>query len=266
METSHQATFGERPTTQFDALASLIRQYLGEMSNTQALLSSTRKELLIERERVKTAAGEVRQKRVNAGNAEARFMNHVREFVNNHLEQLPSTLLEAYDKVRETRDGLGEAEADYLQDEEDLTGAEWMFMNRENRFYQFDINSILSSPQLNNPTFPQGQPPKTVSKPPIHDLPPCPVGSLSPSQVARLPPPPPPPHIWTSSLPLIPHVSMSASLLAPTGREYPAVIELGTLRREFGKLSQRESYDFEWAGENEAFVAEEDKVCEDQVT
>jgi hypothetical protein len=235
------------------------------MSNTQALLSSTRKELLIERERVKTAAGEVRQKRINAGNAEARFMNHVREFVNNHLEQLPSTLLEAYDKVRETRDGLGEAEADYLQDEEDLTGAEWMFMNRENRFYQFDINRILSSPQLNNPTFPQGQPSETVSKPPIHDLPPCPVGSLSPSQVARLPPPPPPPHIWTSSLPLIPHVSMSASLLAPTGREYPAVIELGTLRREFGKLSQRESYDFEWAGENEAFVAEEDKVCEDQV-
>lgn len=266
METSHQATFGERPTTQFDALASLIRQYLGEMSNTQTLLSSTRKELLIERERVKTAAGEVRQKRVNAGNAEARFMNHVREFVNNHLEQLPSTLLEAYDKVRETRDGLGEAEADYLQDEEDLTGAEWMFMNRENRFYQFDINRILSSPQLNNPAFPQGQPSETVSKPPIHDLPPCPVGSLSPSQVSKLPPPPPPPHIWTSSLPLMPHVSMSASLLAPIGREHPAVEELKTLRREFGKLSQRESYDFEWAGENEAFLAEEDKVREDQLT
>jgi hypothetical protein len=266
METSHQATFGDRPTTQFDALASLIRQYLGEMSNTQTLLSSTRKELLIERERVKTAAGEVRQKRVNAGNAEARFMNHVREFVNNHLEQLPSTLLEAYDKVRETRDGLGEAEADYLQDEEDLTGAEWMFMNRENRFYQFDINRILSSPQLINPAFPQVQPSETVSKPPIHDLPPCPVGSLSPSQVSKLPPPPPPPHIWTSSLPLMPHVSMSASLLAPIGREHPAVKELKTLRREFGKLSQRESYDFEWAGENGAFLAEEDKVREDQVT
>jgi hypothetical protein len=265
METPLQAGFGERPTTQFDAPASLIRPYLKEMSKTQTLLSSTRKELLIERERVKTAAGEVRQKRDIAGDAEASFMNHVRELVNNHFEQVPSTLLEAYEKVRETRDDLGEADANYLQKEEDLTGAEWMFMNRENRFYQFDIDRILSSPQLDNPASLQGQPSETVSKPPIHDLPPCPVGSLSPSQVSKLPPPPPP-HIWTSSLPLMPHVSMSASLLAPIAQEHPAVKELSALRREFGKLPQRENYDFEWAGENEAFLAQEDKVCEDQVT
>ncbi|RYN73533.1 hypothetical protein AA0119_g13612 [Alternaria tenuissima] len=264
METPLQAGFGERPTTQFDAPASLIRPYLKEMSKTQTLLSSTRKELLIERERVKTAAGEVRQKRDIAGDAEASFMNHVRELVNNHFEQVPSTLLEAYEKVRETRDDLGEADANYLQKEEDLTGAEWMFMKREDRFYQFDIDRILSSPQLDNPASLQGQPSETVSKPPIHDLPPCPLGSLSPSQVSKLPPPPPP-HIWTSSLPLMPHVSMSASLLAPIAQEHPAVKELSALRKEFGKLPQRENYDFEWADENEPFLAEEDKVCEDQV-
>ncbi|RYO45282.1 hypothetical protein AA0116_g13331 [Alternaria tenuissima] len=248
METPIQAGFGERPTTRFDALASLIRPYLKEMSKTQTLLSSTRKELLIERERVKTAAGEVRQKRDIAGDAEAS----------------PVYSTQAYEKVRETRDDLGEADANYLQKEEDLTGAEWMFMKREDRFYQFDIDRILSSPQLDNPASLQGQPSETVSKPPIHDLPPCPLGSLSPSQVSKLPPPPPP-HIWTSSLPLMPHVSMSASLLAPIAQEHLAVKELSALRKEFGKLPQRENYDFEWADENEPFLAEEDKVCEDQV-
>ena len=266
MENPHQARFGERPTTQFDALASHIHHCLGEMSNTQTSLSSTRKELLIERERVKTAAGEVRQKRVNAGDAEARFMNHVREFINNHLGQLPATLFEAYDKVRETRDDLGEVEADYIQAEDDLNGADWIFMNRENRFYQFDINRILLDSQLNNhvPIF--DQPFGVVSKPPIHDLSPCPAGSLSPSQVSKLPPPPPPPHVATPFSPLVPHINTSTPLLAPIGREHPAVMEMESLRREFGKLSQRETYDFEWAGGDEAFRAEGENALENHGT
>lgn len=78
MDDARQARTGERPTTQLDPLTSFIRRCLEELAETQTLLSSTRKELLIERERVRTAGHEVRQKRVDAGDAEVKFMDCVR--------------------------------------------------------------------------------------------------------------------------------------------------------------------------------------------
>ncbi|CAN9477871.1 unnamed protein product [Alternaria alternata] len=270
MENPRQVKTGERPTAQLDTLAPLIRQCLEEMSNTQTLLSSTRKELLIERERIKTAGREVRQKRDEAGNAEVGFMNCVRDFVNSHLEQLPTTLLNAYEKVERTRDNLGVAEENYLQAERTLAGAEWTFMNREDRFYQFDINRILFETHSERSIPLYSQPSEATSHPPIHHLPPCPVGSLSPDQVSKLPPPPPPP--LTAVLPptrlsLYPCAPMILPSSASINGRHVAVLEgVSALKKELGQLWQRESDESVWAQGDEALFAEGTGILDTDMT
>jgi hypothetical protein len=270
MENTRQAKTGERPTAQLDTLAPLIRQCLEEMSNTQTLLSSTRKELLIERERMKTAGREVRQKRDEAGNAEVRFMNYVRNFVNSHLEQLPTTLLDAYEKVERTRDDLGVAEENYLQAERSLAGAEWTFKNREDRFYQFDINRILSETHSEGSVPPYSQPFEATSHPPIYHLPPCPVGSLSPDQVSKLPPPPPP--LLTAVLPptrlsLDPCAPMTPPSSTSINGRHAAILEgVSVLKKELGHLWQRESDESVWAQGDEALFAEGTGILDTDMT
>ncbi|CAN9433652.1 unnamed protein product [Alternaria alternata] len=270
MENLRQAKTGGPPTAQLDTLAPLIRQCLEEMSNTQTLLCSTRKELLIERERMKAAGSEVRQKRDEAGNAEVRFMNCVRNFVNSHLEQLPTHLLDAYEKVERTRDDLGVAEENYLQAERSLAGAEWTFMNREDRFYQFDINRILFETQSEGSTPPYSQSFEVTSHPPIHHLPPCPAGSLSPNQVSKLPPPPPPPVTMAfpptrSSLesyaPMVPPSSASIN-----GRHVAMLEGVGVLKKELSQLWQKESSESVWARGDEALFAEGSAILETDMT
>ncbi|KAG9186219.1 hypothetical protein G6011_02775 [Alternaria panax] len=270
MENTRQARTGERTTTQFDTQASLIRRSLEEMSNTQTLLSSTRKELLIERERVYTAGREVRQKRIDAGNAEVKLMNCLREFFNKYLEQLPTTLHDCYNKVEQTRDDLGEAEENYLQADESLTGAVWTFMKQEDRFYQFGVNRILPDTHSEGPIPLYGQPLETGPRLPAHHLPPCPAGSLSPSQVSKLPSPPPPPlALLLSPLrsSLAPRATAIQSSPVCISQGHVAMMgEVDALKKELGHLWQKESYESAGAHQNEALFAEGNQISDTDMT
>jgi len=257
MEETVQARIEERRTTQFIPLISLVRQHLEELSNTQTLLSSTRKNLLVERESLRTAGREVQQKRLAAGDAEAKFMKMVRQCINDCPGLLPTALLDAYERVGQTRDDLGEAEENYRQAEANLTGAEWTFLNLENRFYQFDIESVLLHFHLNDPTCLHSQPPGIPSRPALDQLPPCPAGSLSPSQVSKFPPPPPPPpHSLPHPFAASPSFVAPASLV-PSHRSHTFVMsDIKVLKREIGQIQQKRFDDFDCTRGDEALFAD----------
>ena len=110
-------------TTQTQQNRTKVEARLESLSESQDQLASARRQLLITRERVRTASRNVRLKRVDAGDAEVVFMNRLRHFINEPNDAIPETLLDAYNAVVQARDILGEIEEDYLQAERDLTGA-----------------------------------------------------------------------------------------------------------------------------------------------
>ncbi|KAF2846790.1 hypothetical protein T440DRAFT_405183, partial [Plenodomus tracheiphilus IPT5] len=126
-----------------DKLLDRIRKKLDDISDAQNEVASCRRNLLVQRETVRTTSRKVRLSRMELGNAEAIFMSRFREFaVINNIE-LPVPLRDAYEKVEQTRTFLGEMEANYLQMERDLTGAEWVFTDQETSFYQFDVRMLI---------------------------------------------------------------------------------------------------------------------------
>jgi hypothetical protein len=257
MEEHRPTSYGEESAMQLGLLFDSIRRRLGEMSETQTQISTTRRELLIERERVKTTGRKVQQKRIDAGNAEADFMSHLSQFVNNYRGEVSRALLIAYDKVRQTRDELGEMEDDYLLAEGDLTGAEWTFVTRENRFYQLEIKSILSGlNSIDLACLPN--PRHEISHYPLaHRLPPCPAGSLSPSEVSKLPPPPPPPHppfVRPQDSPYTLRNAITHPLPVQAVQEYVATVEeMETMKREFDRARNKQAYSIEWDDGDEVF-------------
>jgi len=260
METRSLAGYGKQPAPQFELLNDLDRQRLNTLSDSQARLSSVREDLLIERERVRATGLKVRQKRVDAGNAEASFMSRLREFVNDYPGELSRALLAAYNHVRETRDDLGELEDDYLGAESDLTGAEWTFVARETQFYQFDINSIFSGPENEQSGSIHNQRLKTSHHPPPSHIPPCPTGSLSPSQVLKLPPPPPPPQFAHSAI-------AAKSPPIQVDHDYTAMVsEVEALKKEFDKVRQTQASNITWDEGDEVFFPEGDGLPDSNLT
>jgi hypothetical protein len=100
MEEHRPTSYGEDSAMQLGLLFDSIRQRLGEMSDSQTQISTTRRELFIERERVKTTGRKVQQKRIDDGNAEADFMSQLSQFVNNYRGEISRAFLVTYDKVR----------------------------------------------------------------------------------------------------------------------------------------------------------------------
>jgi hypothetical protein len=255
MEYQLPARNGAQSTTELKLLFDLIQQRLDELSDSQKKISTARKELLIERERVKTTGREVQQKRIDAGNAEAEFMSRLRQFVNDCPGELSGALLVAYDKVRQTRDDLGEIEDDYILAENDLAGAEWTFVARENRFYQFDINNILSGLNSDKLASRGTQHFETPNHLPAYRVPPCPPGSLSLSEALKLPPPPPPP----PGLRPAPCNAATQSPPVQGGQEYLAIIaEVETLKREFDLVRQEQAHAIEWDDGDDVFFPDGD--------
>src|SRR4051812_26032506 len=101
-------------TTLARQLLAQIRHSLDDLSENQIQMVKNRKEILVKRERLRTAGRRVQAKRIAAGEAEAKFMNALREFVNKYDSVLSLSLFESYEVVAQIRDDLGEMEEDYL--------------------------------------------------------------------------------------------------------------------------------------------------------
>ncbi|KAF2469461.1 uncharacterized protein BDR25DRAFT_304533 [Lindgomyces ingoldianus] len=165
------------PRLDLDLLLS-IRRRLDEAAETHRKLVTEREKLLIHRENVRSAATKVRSRRIGAGNAEADFMNLLRGFTNQFGHLFTSHLITAYQKVQEARDALGTVEEDYLCAERSLGGFEWTFIDKENDFYQYELQDLFSDEFLDQYSHINAEEPR---------LPPGPVLDTVPSStVVRL--------------------------------------------------------------------------------
>ncbi|RYO38014.1 hypothetical protein AA0111_g2183 [Alternaria arborescens] len=246
-----------------DQLIAHIRQRLEDTADTQIQLSSSRKQLLVKRERLRTASRVIQQKRVAAGDAEAAFMSQLRELVNTNSETLSTPLSDAYEKVEQTRNALGETEDNYREAESDLMGAEWTFMDQEDRFYQWDIHSILPEEMADSSTLPYAV--MSEKSPHLSTLDPIfhPIRVPSSSQVPELPPPPPPPPPPPERSPISHQL---ADLTFPTDAEqaYATMMaRVNELKREFDQLRQKKASGAQWDDVHASF--ESDQLLEDSL-
>jgi hypothetical protein len=246
-----------------DQLIAHIRQRLEDTADTQIQLSSSRKQLLVKRERLRTASRVIQQKRVAAGDAEAAFMSQLRELVNTNSETLSAPLSDAYEKVEQTRNDLGEMEDNYREAESDLMGAEWTFMDQEDQFYQWDIHSILPEGMNDSSTLPYAV--MSEKSPHLSTLDPIfhPTGVPSSSQVPELPPPPPPPPPPPERSPISHEL---ADLIFPTDAEqaYATMMaRVNELKREFDQLRQKKASGVQWDDVHATF--ESDQLLEDSL-
>ncbi|KAF1848723.1 uncharacterized protein K460DRAFT_80187 [Cucurbitaria berberidis CBS 394.84] len=228
-----QAAQGEQQTRSNQELIFDTRKQLQDLSKAQEKLAKARERVLIQRENVRASAQKIREKRVIAGDAEAVFMNSVRQYANQNNGNVLAIVTD-HTHVEMARNELGVLEADHLQAEGALTGAEWNFMVMENEFYQFDIQELISQ-------MIDLQPPSTATANPLHMPPP--------------PPPPPPPNFipsfqpFSPQYPLPPPPSHPPTLSSPTYDQLPsinrdhdaAVAELDELRKEFDILRHEQA-------------------------
>jgi hypothetical protein len=235
-----------------DKIMAHIRQRLEEISDSQIDISSARKQLLVKRERLRTASRVVQLKRVDAGDAEAAFMTRVREFVNENPGQLSAPLMDAYREVEETRDNLGEIEQNYLEAESDLTGAEWKFMDQEDRFYQWDIHSIIPEENDENAAMSVGELNENSPNLPAYSTPLHSTGSQGLAHPLDSPyaPPPPPTHG-----PFTSHDLATSSSITNVNQGYATMMaEVDTLKREFDQLRHKQACELAWEESHDLFL------------
>lgn len=142
MRPSDHATFAPDLSLRWNQLLSIFRRETESTSETQARLLDARKELLDKRETVRARSRKVQLQRIDAGNAEIILMNHLRAFFNDQRENMPVALIDAYETVATIRSELGVAEDDYLHLERELSSAEWIYIDQENDFYQFELEIL----------------------------------------------------------------------------------------------------------------------------
>ncbi|OAL51758.1 hypothetical protein IQ07DRAFT_586112 [Pyrenochaeta sp. DS3sAY3a] len=135
----------------------------------QERLAKAREKLLLQRENLRAAAAQIREKRNACGDAEADLMNALRALENENFREPSMELKKLYSRVEVARTELGALEADYILAEKDLVGAEWRFMVQENEFYQFDIEEFLEQQTVSTASVP-------LHIPLLHTLPPPPTG------------------------------------------------------------------------------------------
>lgn len=202
-----------------ETVSRTIRQHVQDASVQQTRLARSRDQLLRKRRRVQTLKNDVEVMRMEAADAEAMFMNHVRSFVNqfslisNSQEGVP-TLIELYNNVESTRNSLGVLETDLQQTERALAGAELRFGEEERAFYQFDL---LEQLEQDLGSLDQIVMPFTVTSGLRHPIPPPPpppppgfisLVHLDGQDYPVAPPPPPPP-------PPLPAMLLSQNIFEP---------------------------------------------------
>ncbi|KAF1357960.1 hypothetical protein EJ07DRAFT_180588 [Lizonia empirigonia] len=178
-----------------------VRNALRKVVEGQTRLAKSREDLVIERDRLRTFSSRVRNKRIQAGDAEAALMSTLRGFTNEAHKEVSSLLTETYTKVETLRDELGELEEEFLQAERSLAGSEWRFMDDENDFYQIDLLDIfdkaLSGSDLDFDEL-KGQRANRLPMSIQGQLLPNPLPLPSTSPPPSPPPPPPPSFMYTS--------------------------------------------------------------------
>ena len=238
-----------------------IRKRIDDAAIKQEKLSKSRENLLVKRERTRVSGKKVQAKRSEAGDAEAAFMDHIRNFMN--TATTPSfQMIDLFNKVESARNELGAMEADYQQLERSLTGADWMFKEEEDEFYQYGLPELFEDVFEGANLRPQDTAipilPHRQSAPP----PPPPILSLGhvdtdPPQIPRYPPqrPPPPPlplpRFADSAQSAFVSRSHPSESLSPPDRSFPlphiiepdlgsdrkSKIELDGLGKQFGSVS-----------------------------
>jgi hypothetical protein len=248
MAYQHTGKGDPRRSMRLNVVLEQIRKNLEDTSESQSRLATARQQLLIKRERVRTSSRKVQRKRVDAGDAEATFMSRLRESVNHHREELPSSLLDAYDEVERTRNNLGEIEEDYLQAERELTGAEWTFMDQENAFYQFDLHNILPGEVSEEFVPSPDRLPTLYPYPPPPPPPPffLPLSNDGPIGSSIRPPPPLSPQPFSIPFP---------GTLTPTTlsiQQYHTVVaEVEGLRKDFEHLRHKKAQYIDWGDDSD---------------
>jgi hypothetical protein len=247
--------------TQPDHRLRNVENVLQNLVDAQVKVARSREALIIERERLRTLSSKVRQKRVEAGNAEAAFMSQLRIYINDTQPKIPSALIDAYSNVENLRNDLGVLEEEFLDAERKLSGMEWRFQNDENEFYQFDLSDALeeleseaaSIPHCGSKGVSTPVPSATFLSP---STPPNPV--LSTSQPGRapvlsqqrsrpLPPlPPPPPSALPRPLSSASHLTGEAKLIKGPEQSSPPLVILQSPSSDSSASSKLEDRNYEY--------------------
>lgn len=149
---------------------SQLRLQLESLSEAQEKLADAREELLLERERFRSRGKILFAHRRKTRQAEVEFMNRCREFFNEQGSTFPPALQAAYESVHTEHDKLGAMASDYLQAEEDLGANEWAFTERENGFYQFDLQDLISDDFLESTPPSEEEEPQPQPSPGTPDI------------------------------------------------------------------------------------------------
>jgi hypothetical protein len=140
-ERSHADTITLRFRSPETILQGILKR-IQDVADKQEKLSKSREGLLARRERARASSKNIQAKRSAAGDAEAAFMDYIRDFMSSATT--PSfQMIDLYNKVETARNDLGALEADHQQLERNLTGADWMFKEEEDEFYQYGLSELF---------------------------------------------------------------------------------------------------------------------------
>jgi len=204
-----------RPLPASQDLVDGFQARLRDAARRQGEVAKARQQLLLQREKVRASAQTIREQRLIAGDSEATYMNTLRQWANKGDRQLSATT-QAYARVEDERNALGVLEADHIEAERALTGAEWTFMELEDDFYQIDLQEILEQHIL----ITQLQ--RRAS-----------VGALP----SAPPPPPPPPKVELTSFPSVTFPNTTLPPCAP-----PRDLDIRTIHPPPPEHFDKESY------------------------
>ncbi|KAF2728508.1 hypothetical protein EJ04DRAFT_528574 [Polyplosphaeria fusca] len=140
------------------AISVRLREFLEELSDSHDDLVNARKDLLVEREKVRAAAKPLSAQRTQTRSAETAFMDLARQFCNEHGIAFPPHLAAAYGTLQMEHDNLGVLAEENFQAERSLDALEWEYLEKEEDFYQYDLRDHLADDTLGS--FP---PPESVS-------------------------------------------------------------------------------------------------------
>lgn len=85
----------------------------------------------------------VREQRDRTADAEVLFMNVLRRHYNSIGVAFPTEIDVAFSKVDEERTKLGSLEAEHTELDQALGAREWIFMDKENDLYQYDLQVLF---------------------------------------------------------------------------------------------------------------------------
>lgn len=226
-----------------------MQAQIEELGRLQENLAQIREKLLVERTKLRYTGEAVRQQRIKMGNMEGQLMSFLRRYIHESPTALPSSIMDAYEKVEEARDEMGIIEDDFIQNERAVGVAEQSFTQKENMFYQHQFpnifNKLTTDPYQQYTASDEPLPP-----PPPPPPPPDPVNLAGDLVLVHDAPPPPPMFAPYIGVPGSPRDSQTFPIQPreafETARDVEveynmAMTELESLRKEFDSFRPRQS-------------------------